>query len=105
MHSLRVVLVAALAVASACKEQPMASPAQCERLLDRFIDLKLSEDPRAKTMSDVDRAHLRAQIAVDVLADTDVQQVKNQCTTEVTAAEYACAVKAATSKAWNDCIQ
>lgn len=108
MRSLRVLLVVVLAAAlaaAACKETPMASPAQCERLLDRFIDLKLSEDPRAKLMTDVDRAHLRAQIAVDVLADSDVQQVKNQCTNEVTAAEYACAVKAPTSKAWNDCIQ
>jgi hypothetical protein len=90
---------------AACKGQPMASPAQCERLLDRFIDLKLSEDPRARTMTDVERAHLRGQIAMDVLSDSDVQQVKNQCTSEVTAAEYACAVKAATSRAWNDCIQ
>jgi hypothetical protein len=97
--------LALVAPLAGCKGQPMASPAQCERLLDRFIDLKLSEDPRARTMTDVDRAHLRAQIAVDVLADSDVKQVKNQCTTEVTAAEYACAVKAPTSRAWNDCIQ
>lgn len=97
--------LAGAASAAACKGPPMASAAQCERLLDRYIDLRLSEDPRARTMTDVDRAHLRGQIAMDVLADADARQVKEQCAAEVTAAEYACAVKAATAKAWNDCIQ
>jgi hypothetical protein len=83
----------------------MASPAQCEKLLDRFIDLKLSEDTRAPTMTSEDRAQLRARIAAQVQSDSDVQQVKNQCETEVTEAEYKCAIAAPTSKAWNDCIQ
>jgi hypothetical protein len=82
----------------------MASPAQCESLLNRFVDLKLSEDKQAPAMSPEQRAHLRAQIAADVTSDSDVQQVKNQCQTEVTAAEYKCAIAAATSRAWNDCI-
>jgi hypothetical protein len=98
------VLVAAASI-GACKSQPMASAAQCEKLLDRYIDLKLSESPAARTMTDVDRAHLRGKIALDVLADSDVQQVKNQCETEVTEAEFHCAIKATTSRAWNDCIQ
>jgi hypothetical protein len=83
----------------------MASPAQCEKLLDRFIDLKLSEDPRARTMSSEDRARLRGQIALEVQSDSDVRQVRDQCRTEVTEAEYQCAVRAPTSAAWNDCIQ
>lgn len=89
----------------ACKRTEMASPAQCERLLDRFIDLKISEDPRAASMSSEDRARLRGQIAADVASDSDVQQVKTQCQTEVTALEYKCAIAAATSKAWNGCIE
>lgn len=83
----------------------MASRAQCERLLDRFIDLELSEDAAARTMTSEQRAHLRAKIATDVLSDGDVKQVKYQCETEVTEGEYQCAVKAPTSRAWNDCIQ
>ncbi len=82
----------------------MASPAQCESLLTRFIDLKLSEDPGAIRMTPEGRAHLRAQIASEVTSDSDVQQVTNQCQTEVTAIEYKCAIAAATSHAWNDCI-
>jgi hypothetical protein len=101
-----VLAAAALAVFfSACSRKEMASPAQCEKLLDRFIDLKLSEDPKAASMTDVDRAALRGKIAQDVNSDSDVQQVKSQCITEVTAGEYRCAIAAATSKAWNDCIE
>jgi hypothetical protein len=105
MRRALVALVVAGASLAACKGQPMASAAQCEKLLDRYIDLKLSEDPAARSMTDVDRAHLRGKIANDVLADSDVQQVKNQCQTEVTVAEFQCAIQAATSRAWNDCIQ
>jgi hypothetical protein len=83
----------------------MASAAECERLLDRYIDLKLSEDPAARAMTSEERAHHRAQIATDVLTDSDVRQVRTQCQTQVTQAEYDCAVKAPTSRAWNDCIQ
>jgi hypothetical protein len=89
----------------ACKKTEMASPAQCDKLLDRYIDLKLSEDPRAKTMTPEARAGLRGTIARDMLSDTDVQQVKNQCETEVTLREYECAIAAPTSKIWNDCIE
>jgi hypothetical protein len=96
--------VLACALGPACKRTEMASPAQCESLLNRFIDLKLSEDKQAPTMTSEQRAHRRAQIASDVTSDSDVQQVKNQCEAEVTAQEYKCAIVAPTSKAWNDCI-
>jgi hypothetical protein len=94
-----------LGLAAACKRPPMASAAQCEHLLDRYIDLKLSEDAAARAMSSEDRAHRRAQIAMDVLSESDVKQVKSQCQAEVTEAEFECAVKATSSRAWNDCIQ
>jgi hypothetical protein len=92
-------------MATSCKKVEMASPAQCEKLLDRFIDLKLSEDPRAPSMTSEDRARLRGTLAAEVQSDSDVRQVKNQCQTEVTEAEYQCAIAARTSKAWNDCIE
>ena len=107
MRRVRLLVLVGLAGVAivACKARPMASTAQCEKLLNRYIDLKLSEDPTAPRMSTEDRAHLRAKIAMDVLSDSDVQQVKNTCLTEVTVPEYDCAVKAPTSKAWNDCIE
>jgi hypothetical protein len=101
----QVLLVMGALAAPGCKGQPMATSAQCEELFDRFVDLKLSEDPSIARITTDDRARLRAKIAKEVMSDSDVQQVKTQCLTEVTAAEYACAIKAATSREWNDCIQ
>ena len=100
-----IALILAAPLPVSCKRADMASAAQCEKLLDRFIDLKLSENPRAPSMTSEDRARLRGQIAAEVLDDSDVQQVKNQCETQVTIQEYQCAIAAPTSKAWNDCIQ
>jgi hypothetical protein len=104
MVTARAGLLFLVAVAS-CRRPSMASPAQCEKLLDRFIDLKLSESPRAASMTSEDRAILRGKIAADVFFDDDARQVRTQCETEVTEAEYQCAIGARTSRAWNDCIE
>ena len=98
-------LALGLGALSACKREEMASSAQCDKLLERFIDLKLSEDPHASAMTSDERSALRAKIAMEVLSDSDVQQVKTQCQTEVHATEYRCAIAAPTSKVWNDCIE
>ncbi len=95
----------ALLLPAACKGTEMASQAQCDKLLEHFIDMRLSEDPHAPKMTSEERAALRGKIALDVESDSDVKQVKNQCVTEVTAAEYKCAIEAKTSRSWNDCIQ
>jgi hypothetical protein len=91
--------------AGACKPQTMASAAQCDRMLERYIDLRLSEDPSSPRLTTEDRAHLRGRLATGVLSEPDAKQVKERCRTDVTLAEYDCAVKAPTAKAWNDCIE
>lgn len=83
----------------------MASAAECEHLLDRYIDLRLSEDPSAPRLTTEDRSRLRGRIAGEVLSEPGAGQVKTQCQSEVTQAEYDCAIKAPTAKAWNDCIR
>jgi hypothetical protein len=95
----------AVFLAVSCKHPEMASAAQCERLLGRFVDLALSEDPHARAMTSEDRARLRARIATEALSDGRVYRVKTQCESVVTAKEYKCAIAAPTSRAWNDCIQ
>jgi len=105
MRALVPVLLLAVSAAVACKRPAMATPPECEQLLQKFIDLKLSEDPRAKGATDAGRAELRIQISHEILSDSDVRQVETQCQTEVTQAEYDCAAAATTARAWNDCIQ
>jgi hypothetical protein len=104
MRALVPVFVLALA-AGGCKRPAMATPPECEQLLQHFIDMKVAEDPRGKGASDAGRAELRIQISREILSDPDVHQVQTQCQTEVTQAEYDCAVATTTARAWNDCIQ
>jgi len=100
-----VLLLATMSAAVACKRQAMATPPECEQLLQHFIDLKVAEDPRGKNATEVARAELRLQISREITSDSDVHQVQTQCQTEVTQAEYTCAMAATTARAWNDCIQ
>lgn len=82
----------------------MATPDQCHALIEHFIDLKLAAEPGAATMTPADRAARRAKIEADVQTDSDVLQVKTSCTTQVTEAEYTCAIAAQSADRWNDCI-
>lgn len=98
-------LACALVAGGACDKTKMASTAQCERIRDRYVDLRLSEDPAAARMTTEDRAYFRGKLAAQVLSEPDVAKVNERCLAAVTEAEYDCAVKAPTAKAWNDCIR
>lgn len=97
-------LTAVPAVLAGCPKRAAATPTECDALYERFLDLKLASDPRAKSMTDEERAAARNALRQAVGADSDVQQVTRQCETEVTREEYECAIKATTPVAWNECI-
>jgi len=69
------------------------------------VQLKIDEDPATKSLTGgaLDAARLGKVQAMQ--NDPDVQQVEKACEVEVSRKEYDCAIKAATSKAWNDCIE
>jgi hypothetical protein len=98
------VLAALAAFLSGCPKRATASQAECNALYERFLDLKLADDPRLKSMTVDERATARKALVPSVASDSDVQQVTRQCETEVTREEYDCAIKATTSVAWNECI-
>jgi len=83
----------------------MASAAQCERLLNEYVDLELSEDARARSMTSEERAALRGRLAVESRRDPTVRRVATRCQSEVTEDAFKCAVAARTSKAWSDCVR
>jgi hypothetical protein len=100
------VLLAAAAAAlatSGCSRK--VSGSDCAALLDHFVALQVAEDPKTKdlTGSALDSAKIAKVQAMQ--SDPDVQQVEKACVVEVSRAEYDCASKATTSKAWNACIQ
>jgi hypothetical protein len=79
-----------------CKKK--ATQPQCDELLDRFAELVVKERFPDAGAAEVEKE--RARERNEAKAD---QAFKN-CTSEVQAAEHACAMKAATSEALIKCL-
>lgn len=91
-----------LAGGTGCKTR--VTKAQCTRIVEHFIDLKLKENPRYASLSPSLKATVRAQVKQEAQGDPDVQQAENRCEDEITPTEFDCASKAKSAAAWNDCI-
>src|SRR5262249_55202505 len=81
------------------------TPAECAALLDRFVQMKVAEDPTTRNLDGGAFEAARLAKVRAMQTDTDVQQVEHACEVEVSRAEYDCAIKASTTKAWSECIQ
>jgi hypothetical protein len=91
-----------LAGGAGCKGK--VTKAECARIVEHFIDLKLKENPRYSTLTAALKATVRAQVKQEAESDPDVQQAENRCEDEITRQEFECANKAKTAAEWNDCI-
>jgi len=97
-------LCLAVTACAACTRAASASAAQCERLVDRYVDLALSEDARAPRLTTEERARFRGALGLELLARPDVRRVKSRCVEEVTEVSYRCAIAAPTTSAWSACV-
>jgi hypothetical protein len=97
MRCALVVAVAALAALPSCK--PKVTPAQCDALIDRYAQLVVTEKlPDAgpetiKTEQERERGEARGD-----------DSFKN-CTSEVSRAEFDCAMRAPTADALEKCLE
>ncbi|AKU95864.1 hypothetical protein AKJ09_02528 [Labilithrix luteola] len=90
-------LVTSLPAFAACRQK--ASPQECDQLLDKFAELVVKErfaDAGPETIA-AERARERSEAKGD-------DAFKN-CTSEVQAAELACAMKATSSEAVIKCLE
>jgi hypothetical protein len=91
-----------LATVPGCTKK--VTKAECTRIVEHFIDLKLKENPRYAGLSNALKATVRAQVKQEAESDPDVQQAENRCEDEITRTEFECASKAKTAAEWNACI-
>src|SRR5580658_1669727 len=91
-----------LATVPGCRNK--VTKAECTRIVEHFIDLKLKENPRYGGLSPALKQTVRAQVKQEAESDPDVQQAENRCEDEITRAEYDCASRAKTAADWNACI-
>jgi hypothetical protein len=96
------VAMTALTSLSGCKKK--VTKAECTRIVDHFIDLKLKENPRYASLTAALKATVRAQVKQEAESDPDVQQAENRCEDEITRSEFECANKAKSAAEWNACI-
>jgi hypothetical protein len=95
-------LAAVLVCGTGCKAK--VTKAECTRIVEHFIDLKLKENPKYASMSQALKATVRAQVKLEAQSDPDVQQAENRCEDEITRDEFTCANRAKSATEWNACI-
>src|SRR5580704_10618444 len=95
-------IAAVLVCGTGCKAK--VTKAECTRIVEHFIDLKLKENPRYASLSAALKATVRAQVKQEAQSDPDVQQAENRCEDEITRTEFECANKAKSAAEWNACI-
>lgn len=88
---------------SACSRR--ATPAQCAEMLDRYVDMTIDGDPALQRLPEEQRPAARAQKKQEKREGPDFQRASDQCLAEVSASEYACAMKAANGNEWEACIE
>jgi hypothetical protein len=98
-------VVALLFALLACKRKDTVTQAECAALVQKYFDMKVQEDPRLAAAAASQRDEMIRQMKAELMAtDSDMRQA-SACTDELTRGEYECAIKATTTKQWNDCIE
>jgi hypothetical protein len=96
------VIVAALSVC-ACRRS--VTRAECATMLGRYVEMTASQDPSLAALTGAQAAEVRAQIVAQKRVSPEFARAEEQCTREVSRAEYECAMGAKTPNDWEACIE
>jgi hypothetical protein len=91
------IVVACAASAGGCKAK--ASSSQCDQLIDRYATLVVTEK-----LADASAEQIQAEQAREKAAARGDDAFKN-CSSEVSQAEFECAMHAATPDAFEKCLE
>jgi hypothetical protein len=89
-------------IALACSRAPTAP--QCDAMLDRYLDLTEDDDPALAGLDGEARPGVREARVAERRASLAYLDAEKRCTTEVTPAERACAMKAPSANEWEACF-
>jgi hypothetical protein len=82
-----------------------ATAQECDAMLDRYLDMTEDDDPALTGMTGEPRAGVRASRISERRASLSYVRAEKRCTTEVTAKERACAMKAPSPNEWEACFE
>ncbi|HSQ67441.1 MAG TPA: hypothetical protein VLM85_29725 [Polyangiaceae bacterium] len=90
-------------IVSACGRR--LSPAECDAMLDRYLDMTEDDDPALVGVTGEPRAELRVQRIEERKKSAGYLEAGAHCATQVSAAEHACAMKAPSPNEWEACFE
>ncbi len=100
---LRLDVIVLLALMTACGRR--LEPAECDRALDRYLDMTEDDDPALVGLTGEPRTELRAARIQERKRSDGYREAEQRCTREVSVAEHACALKAPSPNEWEACFE
>lgn len=95
--------VALAALGAACGRR--LEPRECDRALDRYLDMTEDDDPALVGLTGEPRTELRAARIQERQKSDAYRKAEERCTHEVSASEHACALKAPSPNEWEACFE
>jgi hypothetical protein len=92
-----------VALAAGCRAK--ATRAECDEMVERYIDLSLSTDAAFAKLPAAQRSVVREMTREVKKGDRRFAKVELRCESEVTSKERDCALGAATAAEWEACIR
>jgi hypothetical protein len=86
----------------ACSKKP--TPADCEAMLDRYLDLSMAPNPELSRMPPQQVESVISAQKTERRNETWFVQARARCQAEVSRAELECAMTAPTANDWEACI-
>jgi hypothetical protein len=81
------------------------APAECDAMLDRYLDMTEDDDPALAAITGDPRAELRAQRIEERKTSSGYRQAEARCVGHVSPTEHACAMKAPSPNEWEACFE
>lgn len=81
-----------------------ATKEQCAEMLDKYLDMTIAGEPSLADLSPAEARAAREMKKALRKNEPSYARVANQCETEITKAEYRCAMKAPSPETWQACI-
>ena len=81
-----------------------ATKEQCSEMIDKYLDMTIASEPGLADLSPAEERAAREMKKALRKNEPSYARVSTQCETEITKAEYRCAMKANTPETWQACI-
>jgi hypothetical protein len=99
-----VVLLFGIGVFACAACNGKATKEQCNEMLDKYLDMTIAGEQGSSDLTPAEQRAAREMKKALRKNEPSYARVATQCETEITKAEYRCAMKAPTPETWQACI-